>query len=1569
VLALGVGALAPAAEARAASDRAATDIKAMREPADPGVASIDFAPTDAGPPGMDSWRAVHPEGLVRDPITRVNGGEIVGINDNGELFGRTQISGGSPDVSRATRWNADGTIADVWGPGTAAAALNEQGTMVGTEQIGGRPHAVVWKDGQRIVLPDDGASTSAATDVSNNDVVTGSITHGQLTMPVVWYLAGEHIELHEAPLPPGTHWGVATRINDANVVLLSTDFSVDATGVTVPGAWLWWVGDEAGAQPIPGATAAVDLNETNYALVDLFTGSAAAPRSGTFHLGAAQPHPIYGIDNLTSSVASGLNSYNDVVGSMLECTFCGNATPVMWEEEFGGMPVPLRLRSLLAEVPGYEDPNKHHLTTALDINDDRAIVVGTGQSWDLTTRDYLVMIPEASPARLDDTQLEAVDYPSNEWEPMPARGVVQDTPSRVSFTVSNPDPRSAHIVSVELLDAETGERVPDGYWFEALDPDEQVEGSLEFDTAGLDFDDNGESRPPLEIEIVLKGDGKEIDRYEASVPISPDPVVLVHGFNSDAAAWSAYDGFLRSVHPGWLSFAVGDGQAHGVMDTGSLTAPDTPANTIAENAAILAEYIEGVRDRSNARHVDIVAHSMGGLISREYIHDWMPMADDSKPLVSQLVMLGTPNAGSPCAQIMNLAGMRELREDVLADFNQRITNRKGVEMSILTGSIVPFTCQSSENGDGVVPESSTMASTWDDSALMNVLHTSMTNRAMFDFFVWPELVGGGPRGSVRDASGGPRVESYEPESARSSASAGPLPPLALSRSVTVPAEESVEIPFDADGASRLGVAAVAVEGVSAELVDPQGAVVQSGEGGQPMLTLSSGESPAAGTWRLRISNRNIDEATVGLAVYLNNATTTLAGTIDLDEYGVARMTASFVRGIAPLPGATVSARFVSLSGDARNLVLTEQSDGTYRGASQTLPQGEYRVALTAGVGTMERATLLDLTVGPSRGDSTKPTVRVEYPEPDGAGWYRDRVAGVIRASDDASGVSTLSYDLTGASDASGETTESELAFEIVAEGETQLWWFVRDHAGNFRRPDAGVEFRVDATAPSVTIEGVDGAVVEPGEELTARFSCADAHSGVATCAGSTADGAALPTQTPGTHELEVRALDAVGHETVQTATYTVSGEVPDDTVPPTVTAKQPETGPSGWHGGPVTVELAATDALSGVASVSWRVDDGPVTTVTGDRADVAIDAPGDTRVTYWATDAAGNEADAAVALVRIDVDRPFVNVSSPAEGAAYALDEQVTLDYSVTDEESGMQSTTATVTTPQERLAPVVLERGDALPTSATGDHLLTVTATDAAGNTTTVERVYSVLAAAPDTTAPSIDASVPAPGGWSAGPAAVLLSASDASGVAAVHWRLVGASTGSGSAAGPTAEIPVAAEGTTTVEYWAVDAVGNQSAVGRATVRVDATAPGVRVDAPVDGAVYRAAEVGVARFACEDTLSGITLCSASTPAGQQLPASAGGHAFVVEAVDAAGNRTSVTVRYTVVREPVGGSGNVPPGTLPPSGVRGGDVPPRADALAATGAQPIEAGLLAAGLMLAAAGLVLVRRRGARRAR
>jgi len=125
--------------------------------------------------------------------------------------------------------------------------------------------------------------------------------------------------------------------------------------------------------------------------------------------------------------------------------------------------------------------------------------------------------------------------------------------------------------------------------------------------------------------------------------VAPRPVVLVHGFLSNYEAWVHYtgpDGFLAGI--GVPAFAAGDGQAPGVLNTGEITEPFSRTNTIAQNAAVLQAYITGVKKQTGAEMVDLLGHSMGGMISRYYIDRLMGENnfEASGRDVAQLIMLG-----------------------------------------------------------------------------------------------------------------------------------------------------------------------------------------------------------------------------------------------------------------------------------------------------------------------------------------------------------------------------------------------------------------------------------------------------------------------------------------------------------------------------------------------------------------------------------------------------------------------------------------------------------------------------------------------------------------------------------------------------------------------------------------------------------------------------------------------------------------------------------------------------------------------------------------------------------------
>jgi pimeloyl-ACP methyl ester carboxylesterase len=226
--------------------------------------------------------------------------------------------------------------------------------------------------------------------------------------------------------------------------------------------------------------------------------------------------------------------------------------------------------------------------------------------------------------------------------------------------------------------------------------------------------------------------------------ITARPVVLVHGLASNATTWTEYikpDGYLATK--GLRGFAIGDGQAEGRMFTGDPSEPLKQTSTIAQNADGLAQYIAGVKRVTGAQMVDLVAHSMGGLISRYYIDRLMKDRD-----VAQLIMLGSPHGGTNCASLpaslgFYLPATLELRPAYLAEvFNRQITRRQGVPFYLLAGNPIleSFKAPCTATPSDLVVDRPSVATVTAPITEAPLLHTDMTGaERVFKDFVAPHL--------------------------------------------------------------------------------------------------------------------------------------------------------------------------------------------------------------------------------------------------------------------------------------------------------------------------------------------------------------------------------------------------------------------------------------------------------------------------------------------------------------------------------------------------------------------------------------------------------------------------------------------------------------------------------------------------------------------------------------------------------------------------------------------------------------------------------------------------------------
>lgn len=182
-----------------------------------------------------------------------------------------------------------------------------------------------------------------------------------------------------------------------------------------------------------------------------------------------------------------------------------------------------------------------------------------------------------------------------------------------------------------------------------------------------------------------------------------------------------------------------------------------------------------------------------------------------------------------------------------------------------------------------------------------------------------------------------------------------------------------------------------------------------------------------------------------------------------------------------------------------------------------------------------------------------------------------------------------------------------------------------------------------------------------------------------------------------------------------------------------------------------------------------------------------------------------------------------------------------------------------------------------------------------------------------------------PAPNahGWNNVPVEVVITArDDDSGVAAIHYVLDGDEI---VVTGDTARFRVEAEGIHRLEYWAVDAAGNEETPHNSVlIKLDFTPPVVFVESPEEGAEYLLRQPVEARWFAFDALSGIEAAEGTTPffGEEDLTGDVGVCVFRVTAADMAGNASVVEVNYQVIYRviPAGAGGTFIDKPLPEEG-------------------------------------------------
>ena len=311
---------------------------------------------------------------------------------------------------------------------------------------------------------------------------------------------------------------------------------------------------------------------------------------------------------------------------------------------------------------------------------------------------------------------------------------------------------------------------------------------------------------------------------------------------------------------------------------------------------------------------------------------------------------------------------------------------------------------------------------------------------------------------------------------------------------------------------------------------------------------------------------------------------------------------------------------------------------------------------------------------------------------------------------------------------------------------------------------------------------------------------------------------------------------------------------------------------------------------------SGRVQDETATRVTvngteaartGDAftATVPLVTEGENRLVYSAVDAAGLRTDSVRTVIR-DTEAPVITISSPAEGVL-ARDSVVRVRGTVRDRTAVKANVNGTAVTLG---ADGAFEAE--IAAASEGANFLTVSATDAAGNSSSLAR--QVIR---DTRPPTVTFTVPAEGLITrSGMASVAGTVDDVSAASVVVNGTPMVVEGRAF----RGEVPLTREGTITLTAIASDAAGNTGEAARRIVR-DTTPPALALLAPAEGAATREGRIAVNGTVLDSTAVTLTLNGATVPvAGAAWAAEAalgaeGNNPLVIIATDAAGNRSELS--------------------------------------------------------------------------
>jgi len=244
----------------------------------------------------------------------------------------------------------------------------------------------------------------------------------------------------------------------------------------------------------------------------------------------------------------------------------------------------------------------------------------------------------------------------------------------------------------------------------------------------------------------------------------------------------------------------------------------------------------------------------------------------------------------------------------------------------------------------------------------------------------------------------------------------------------------------------------------------------------------------------------------------------------------------------------------------------------------------------------------DTTSGTTCDQVTPTTIAALSATPNATGWNNSNVYITLHAVDNlgGSGVRSVTYGTSGAQNTSLTASGSAADFAITAEGTTTVTYFATDDAGNVESGHILV-IRIDKTRPVISLASPVSGNYLLNQPVTVSFTCTDGGSGVATCDGTTANGALLNTGSVGAKTFMVVSTDNVGNAaSPANVNYTVKFAV-------TVLFDQTKAARSGST---IPIKIRLIDATGANVSSASKVVHAISVTQTSSQASTVLDDAG-----------------------------------------------------------------------------------------------------------------------------------------------------------------------------------------------------------------------------------------------------------------------------------------------------------------------------------------------------------------------